>query len=116
MGGSLGFLLLLKGKKGFKNKGMETAMKKIALAAVAVLGLGLAACQDNAPDNNVSTENTIETEAAADTNSALNAIDNTGAAAENALDAAGNAVSNAGDAVENAAEDVANGQDNVAGQ
>ena len=116
MGGSLGFLLLLKGKKGLKNKGMETAMKKIALAAVAVLGLGLAACQDNAPDNNVSTENTIETEAAADTNSALNAIDNTGAAAENALDAAGNAVSNAGDAVENAAEDVANGQDNVAGQ
>ena len=63
-----------------------------------------------------STENTIETEAAADTNSALNATDNLGAAADNALDAAGNAVSNGANAVESAAEDVANGQDNVAGQ
>ena len=45
-------------------------MKKIALTAVAVLGLGLAACQDNAADNAVSTENTIETEAATDLNAA----------------------------------------------
>ena len=43
-------------------------MKKIA--TVAVLALGLAACQDNAPDNAASTENTIETEAAADVNAA----------------------------------------------
>ena len=91
-------------------------MKKIALAAVAVLGLGLAACQDNAPDNAVSTQNTIETEAAADTNGALGSTDNLSASADNALDAAGNSLENAGNAVENAADDVANGQDNVAGQ
>ena len=62
-------------------------MKKIALT-VAVLALGLAACQDNAPDNNVSTLNTIETEANADTTAAANSVDN-------ALDATGNAVDNA---------------------
>ena len=62
-------------------------MKKIALT-VAVLALGLAACQDNAPDNNVSTLNTIETEANADTAAAANSVDN-------ALDATGNAVDNA---------------------
>ena len=99
-----------------KNIGMETDMKKIAIAAVAVLGLSIAACQDNAPDNAVSTENTIETEAAADTNSAIAGTENLGAAADNALDAAGNSLSNAGNSIENAAEDVANGQDNVAGQ
>ncbi len=82
-------------------------MKKFALTAVAVLGLGLAACQDNAPDNNVSTENTIETEAAADTNAAITGTENLGAAADNALDAAGNAVENAGDAIENAADNAA---------
>jgi predicted small secreted protein len=95
---------------------METVMKKIAIAAVAVLGLSIAACQDNAADNAASTENTIETEAAADTNSAIAGTENLGAAADNALDAAGNSLSNAGNAVENAADDVANGQDNVAGQ
>ena len=62
-------------------------MKKVALT-VAVLALGLAACQDNAPDNNVSTLNTIETEANADTTAAANSVDN-------ALDATGNAVDNA---------------------
>ena len=91
-------------------------MKKIALTAVAVLGLGLAACQDNAPDNAVSTQNTIETEAATDTNGALGSTENLGVAADNALDAAGNSLENAGNAVENVSEDVANGQDNVAGQ
>ena len=89
-------------------------MKKFALVAVAALGL--VACQDNAADNNVSATNTVEAEAAADTNSALNGVDNLGTAADNALDAAGNSVSNAGNAVENAAEDVANGQDNIAGR
>jgi hypothetical protein len=89
-------------------------MKKIAL--VAVLGLGLAACQNNAADNATSTENTIESEAAADTNSALNATDNLGATADNALDAAGNAVANTGNVIENVSTDVANGQDNVQGQ
>ena len=89
-------------------------MKKIAL--IAVVALGLAACQDNAPDNAASTLNTIETEAAADTNSAVNATDNLGASADNALDAAGNSTANGVDATGNATADVANGQDNVAGQ
>ena len=71
-------------------------MKKIALT-VAVLALGLAACKDNAPDNNVSTLNTIETEANADTTAAANSVDN-------ALDATGNAVSNTGNAVSNEAK------------
>jgi hypothetical protein len=80
-------------------------MKKIALT-VAVLGLGLAACQDNAPDNAVSTENTIETEAASDVNSVGNDLT---ATADNALDAAGNGV----DAAGNVADDAANGADNA---
>jgi hypothetical protein len=82
-------------------------MKKVALTA-AVLALGLAACQDNAADNSASTVNTIETEAAADTNSAVNAADNALDAAGNAVDAAGNAVDNAADAVDNAADNAAN--------
>ncbi len=61
-------------------------MKKVALT-VAVLALGLAACQDNAPDNATSTLNTIEMEANADTAAATNTVDN-------ALDATGNAVDN----------------------
>ena len=76
-------------------------MKKVALT-VAVLTLGLAACQDNAPDNNTSTVNTVETEAAADTNDAANTADNALDAAGNAVEDAGNAVENAGNAVENA--------------
>jgi len=80
-------------------------MKKVALT-VAVLTLGLAACQDNAPDNNTSTVNTVETEAAADANAATNSADN-------ALDAAGNAVENAGNAVDNAASAVDNAADNT---
>ncbi len=71
-------------------------MKKVALT-VAVLALGLAACKDNAPDNNVSTLNTIETEANADTTAAANSVDN-------AVDATGNAVSNTGNAVSNEAK------------
>ena len=78
-------------------------MKKVALT-VAVLALGLAACQDNAPDNNVSDVNTVENEAAADVNAADNAVDNALDAAGNAVEDAGNVVENAGNAVENAAE------------
>ena len=81
-------------------------MKKVALTAVAVLGLGLAACQDNAADNNASTLNTIENEAEADTNAATldaaNSADAALNAADNAIDDAGNAVENAADSVENA--------------
>ena len=62
-------------------------MKKVALT-VAVLALGLAACEDNAADNATSTLNTIETEANADTAAAANSIDN-------ALDTSANAVDNA---------------------
>ncbi len=80
-------------------------MKKVVLT-VAVLTLGLAACQDNAADNNMSTLNTIETEAAADVNSA-------DLSADNALDAAGNAVEDAGNAVENAGDAVANTASNA---
>ncbi len=82
-------------------------MKKVALT-VAVLTLGLAACQDNAPDNTTSTLNTIETEAAADTNDAALSADNALDAAGNAVEDAGNAVENAGDAVENAADNATN--------
>lgn len=78
-------------------------MKKIALT-VAVLTLGLAACQDNAPDNEASTVNTIETEADADVNAAENAADNALDAAGNAVEDAGNAAENAGEAIENAAQ------------
>lgn len=78
-------------------------MKKVALT-VAVLTLGLAACQDNAPDNEASTINTIETEAAADVNSVDMSADNALDAAGNAVEDAGNAVENAGNAVENAAQ------------
>ena len=86
-------------------------MKKIAVT-VAVLALGLAACQDNAPDNAVSTENTVEMEAETDVNAATtdagNAADNALDAAGNAIDDAGNAVEGAANTVENAAEDAAN--------
>ena len=78
-------------------------MKKVALT-VAVLTLGLAACQDNAADNEASTVNTVETEAAADVNSADLSADNALDAAGNAVEDAGNAVENAGEAVDNAAE------------
>ena len=71
-------------------------MKKVALT-VAVLALGLAACKDNAPNNNVSTLNTIETEANADTTAAANSVDN-------ALDATANTAANASNAVSNEAK------------
>jgi len=78
-------------------------MKKFALT-VAVLTLGLAACQDNAADNEASTVNTVEMEAEADVNAAENVADNALDAAGNAVEDAGNAVDNAANATENAAE------------
>ena len=78
-------------------------MKKVALT-VAVLTLGLAACQDNAADNEASTVNTVEMEAEADVNAAENVADNALDAAGNAVEDAGNAVDNAADAVDNATE------------
>jgi hypothetical protein len=84
-------------------------MKKVALTAVAVLGLGLAACQDNAADNNASAVNTVESEAEADTNAATVDAANS---ADAALNAADNAIENAGDAVANAADSVENATTN----
>ena len=60
-------------------------MKKVALT-VAVLALGLAACEVNAADNATSTLNTIETEANADTTAAANSVDNALEATDNAVD------------------------------
>ena len=88
-------------------------MKTVALT-VAVLALGLAACQDNAPDNNVSALNTTEMEASADANAAVNDAADAANAADNALDSASNAIENAGEAVENAGEAVDNAADNAA--
>jgi hypothetical protein len=82
-------------------------MKKVALT-VAVLALGLAACEDNAPDNATSTVNTVEMEANADTAAAANAVDNALDATENAVDNAADATDNAADATENAAENATN--------
>ena len=76
-------------------------MKKIAVT-VAVLALGVAACQDNAADNNVSTVNTIEEEAAADTNAAAAAADEALNDTANLGDATANAADNAEDAADNA--------------
>ena len=81
-------------------------MKKVAVT-VAVLALGLAACEDNAPDNATSTVNTVEMEANADTAAAANAVDNALDATENAADNAADATDNAADATENAAENAA---------
>ena len=81
-------------------------MKKVALT-VAVLALGLAACEDNAPDNATSTVNTVEMEANADTAAAANAVDNALDVTENAVDNAAEATDNAADATENAAENAA---------
>ena len=80
-------------------------MKKIAVT-VAVLALGVAACQDNAADNNVSAVNTIEEEAAADTNSGL-------AAADEALNDTANLGADAANAADNAADATANAADNA---
>ncbi len=76
-------------------------MKKVALT-VAVLALGLAACESktaNAVDN-TEVANAVEADAMAADNSVDNALDAAGAAVDNA----GEAVENAGEAVDNVAE------------
>lgn len=79
-------------------------MKKVALT-VAVLALGLAACEAKTDDANVENDMAVENEAVTDVDAATN---DAGMAADNALDAAGNAIDNAGEAVENAGEAVEN--------
>jgi len=69
-------------------------MKKVALT-VAVLALGLAACESNTENavENTTVENAVEADAMAADNSV-----------DNALDAAGNAIENTGDAIANTVE------------
>ena len=90
-------------------EGSGKLMKKVALT-VAVLALGLAACNKNNADTNAANETAVENNAAYDTNTAT---DNAAAAADTALNAAGNAVENAGNAVENASDAVHNAAENA---
>jgi hypothetical protein len=83
-------------------------MKKVAIVTVAVLALGLAACQKSA-DNAAANETAVENNAEYDVNAASN---DATAVADNALNAAGNAVENAGNAVGNASDAVANAATN----
>jgi hypothetical protein len=78
-------------------------MKKVALT-VAVLALGLAACESKTADavENTDVSNAVE----ADANAADVAVDN-------ALDATGNAVENGAEAVDNAAANTVNATDNA---
>ena len=79
-------------------------MKKIAVT-VAVLALGLAACQsqtENAAENETNVENAVEADANAATADSTNAADNALDVAENSIANAGEAVENAGEAVEDA--------------
>ena len=80
-----------------------TIMKKIAVT-VAVLALGLAACQPQADEAAANNDSAVENAAEADVNAAVDASN----VADNALDAAGNAIENAGEAVDNAADAVEN--------
>jgi len=84
-------------------------MKKVAVT-VAVIALGLAACNKNNADNSAANETAVENAAATDTNVAA---EDATAAADSALNAAGNAVENAGEAVDNAQDAVANSAENA---
>lgn len=82
-------------------------MKKVAVT-VAVLALGLAACEAQTEENAVGNEVAIENEAANDVNMATtNELDG-GNAAENALDVATNAIENVQESAENAAQAIEN--------
>ena len=83
-------------------------MKTFAVT-VAVLALGLAACESKTEDA-VENDTNIENAAEADVNAATTDATN---AADTALDAAGNAIENAGEAVENAGEAVEDSADNA---
>jgi len=84
-------------------------MKKVAIVTVAVLALGLAACNKNNTDNNAANETGVENSASTDVNAATNDSVN---AADNALNAASNAVDNAGAAVDNAQDAVKDANEN----
>jgi hypothetical protein len=80
-------------------------MKKVAIVTVAVLALGLAACNKNNAENNVANETAVENTASSDVNAAGSDVT---ANADAALNAAGNAVENAGNAVDTAQNAVEN--------
>jgi predicted small secreted protein len=84
-------------------------MKKVAVT-VAVLALGLAACQPKAEENAAANETAVENNAEYDVNAASN---DASAVADNTLNAAGNAIENAGNAVENAGNAVSNAAENA---
>ena len=90
-------------------EGSGTNMKKVALTAVAVLGLGLAACQNNAGEENAANETAVENNAELDTNAATNA--GAEASADAALNNLGESAGNVADAAENVASDAANAVD-----
>ncbi len=87
-------------------EGSGTIMKKVAIVTVAVLALGLAACNKSTAENNAANETAVENNASYDvnaaTNESVNAADNALNVAGNDLNAAGNEVSNASNAVSNA--------------
>ena len=80
-------------------------MKKVAIVTVAVLALGLAACNKQEAANNTANETALENNAETDVNAATTEATN---AADEALNAAGNEVNAAGNAVENASNAVEN--------
>ena len=85
-------------------------MKKVAtVVTIAVLALGLAACNKKDADDNTANETAVENTASTDVNAASNDSVN---AADNALNAASNEVSNAGAAVNNASAAVSNATTN----
>ena len=80
-------------------------MKKVAIVTVAVLALGLAACNKGESTNNAANETVVENTAETDVNAASTEATN---AADQALNAAGNEINAAGNAVENASNSVEN--------
>ena len=83
-------------------------MKKVAVT-VAVLALGLAACEGQTDDPAIANEAAVEEEAVVDTGLAVNEMD-AGNAAENALDVATNSLENAEESIANAEEAIANAE------
>ena len=87
-----------------------TIMKKVAtVVTVAVLALGLAACNKNDTDNNAANETAVENTASTDVNAATNDSVN---AADAALNATDNSVANASNALQSANTTAANATEN----
>jgi hypothetical protein len=80
-------------------------MNKGAIVTVAVLALGLAACNKNYGDNNAANETAVENNAEYDVNAASNDSVN---AADNMLNTTDNSVAAAGNTLDNAAATASN--------